>query len=78
MILYGKAFWGIPLLFRVYGSALPRAQPFAILAAVECIILREFAGENRAPPRRLVAPPPAARPPTPHWGPPPPPPQPTS
>lgn len=44
MILYGKAWWGIPLLFRVYGSALPRAQPFAIIAVVENVLLTQFAG----------------------------------
>ena len=28
----GKVGWGIPLLFRMYGSALPRALPFSSLS----------------------------------------------
>lgn len=45
MILYGKKYWGVPLLFRIYGSSLPRAQPFAWLALLECALVSHYFGE---------------------------------
>ena len=33
MITYNKIGWGLPLLFRMYGSAFPRSFPFAALRA---------------------------------------------
>lgn len=45
MILYPKELYGIPLLLRIYGSALPRSQPFAIVAVLLSVFLSTFLGE---------------------------------
>ena len=33
MIRYSKKYWGLHVLFRMYGSAFPRALPFSIASA---------------------------------------------
>jgi predicted membrane chloride channel (bestrophin family) len=40
MIYYSKRYWGLPVLFRFYGSALPRALPAAIIAAIITVTLQ--------------------------------------
>jgi hypothetical protein len=40
MILYSKRFYGLSLLFQMFGSALPRALPFALFGGFIAFILR--------------------------------------
>lgn len=42
MILYSKEYYGLGLLKRVYGSAIPRALPAAIISMIWTIIIRVF------------------------------------
>jgi len=39
MIIYSKTLWGLPLLSRVYGSALPRALAPALLSGLVTLVL---------------------------------------
>jgi hypothetical protein len=48
MIVYDKVLWGHPLLFRLYGSALPRVMPVAILAALYCGLLSYYLSDHLA------------------------------
>eukprot|EP01025_Chloroclados_australasicus_P030869 TRINITY_DN3106_c0_g1_i1.p1 TRINITY_DN3106_c0_g1~~TRINITY_DN3106_c0_g1_i1.p1 ORF type:complete len:491 (-),score=51.58 TRINITY_DN3106_c0_g1_i1:2910-4268(-) len=42
MIIYNKKLWGVQLLTRLYGSAFPRALPFAVLSTVISLMLKLF------------------------------------
>jgi hypothetical protein len=42
MIHYGKKWYSLGLLFRLHGSAIPRALPWAIFAATNTFILQTF------------------------------------
>lgn len=46
MIIYSKKFYGIHLLFRLYGSALPRVLPFSCLSAGLTAVLFYFPGRE--------------------------------
>ena len=39
MIIYSKSYWSVALLSRMYGSALPRTLPAAVLAALLTVLL---------------------------------------
>eukprot|EP01023_Acetabularia_acetabulum_P020213 TRINITY_DN20429_c0_g2_i1.p1 TRINITY_DN20429_c0_g2~~TRINITY_DN20429_c0_g2_i1.p1 ORF type:complete len:458 (+),score=86.68 TRINITY_DN20429_c0_g2_i1:226-1599(+) len=43
MIIYHKRFWGLQLLTRLYGSAFPRALPFALLSTAITLLLKLLA-----------------------------------
>eukprot|EP00210_Caulerpa_lentillifera_P008077 g7712.t1 len=45
MIVYDKRHWGLPLLFRIYGSAFPRCLPFAILSGTITLVLELTVGK---------------------------------
>eukprot|EP00892_Ulva_mutabilis_P012037 jgi/Ulvmu1/9205/UM005_0305.1 len=45
MILYEKHFYGVALLFQLFGSAVPRSLPFALFGGLVAYILRLFFGE---------------------------------
>ncbi|CAD7698726.1 unnamed protein product [Ostreobium quekettii] len=47
MILYTKNYWGLPLLWRIYGSAFPRTIPFALISGVIALILEWTVGEDK-------------------------------
>lgn len=40
MILYSKRFYGLALMFQMFGSALPRALPFAVFGGAIAFLLR--------------------------------------
>ena len=42
MIRYPKVYWGLLTLTYLYGSAIPRALPFSVAAAVMAACLEEF------------------------------------
>ncbi len=42
MIVYSKVYWGLPLLTRAFGSALPRALPACCASAVIAALLAVF------------------------------------
>jgi len=46
MIIYSKKFYGIHLLFRLYGSALPRVLPFCVLSAGLTALLFYYPGRE--------------------------------
>ncbi len=39
MIIYSKSYWSVGLLSRMYGSALPRTLPAALLAGLLTLLL---------------------------------------
>lgn len=43
--MYDKRHWGLPLLFRLYGSALPRCFPFALISGTLTLILELTVGK---------------------------------
>lgn len=45
MILYEKRFYGLALLFQLFGSAVPRSLPFALFGGLVAYILRLFYGQ---------------------------------
>lgn len=45
MIVYSKSWYGLGLLFRILGSAIPRALPFATYGALLAWCLKHFAGD---------------------------------
>ena len=45
MIIYSKKFYGIHLLFRLYGSAFPRVLPFSLLSAGLTALLFYYPGQ---------------------------------
>ncbi|CAD7699638.1 unnamed protein product [Ostreobium quekettii] len=47
MILYSKNYWGLPLLWRIYGSAFPRTLPFALVSGVITLILEWTVAEDK-------------------------------
>eukprot|EP00210_Caulerpa_lentillifera_P008030 g7667.t1 len=46
MIVYHKRLWGLPLLCRFYGSALPRCLPLALMSGALTLVLELTAGED--------------------------------
>lgn len=44
MIVYSTAFWGLPLLLRVYGSAFPRALVWGALSGVATALIHVYGG----------------------------------
>lgn len=46
MIIYSKKFYGVHLLFRLYGSALPRVLPFSCLSAGLTALLYFYPGRD--------------------------------
>jgi predicted membrane chloride channel (bestrophin family) len=40
MIHYSKRFWGLPLIFRVFGSPFPRTIPFAVVSVAISVVLQ--------------------------------------
>jgi hypothetical protein len=42
MIVYEKSWWGDVVLFRMYGSAFPRALPYSLSACVLTAVLSAF------------------------------------
>eukprot|EP01023_Acetabularia_acetabulum_P024927 TRINITY_DN2394_c0_g1_i2.p1 TRINITY_DN2394_c0_g1~~TRINITY_DN2394_c0_g1_i2.p1 ORF type:complete len:530 (+),score=43.52 TRINITY_DN2394_c0_g1_i2:220-1809(+) len=48
MITYSKRLWGLQLLFRLYGSAFPRAVPFALLSMLITLLLKVFMDPTHA------------------------------
>lgn len=38
-VLYSKSFWGLPLALRVYGSAVPRTLPAALVTCAYTLLL---------------------------------------
>lgn len=45
MILYTKRFYGLSLLLQMFGSAIPRALPFALAGGIVAFVLRVYCSE---------------------------------
>ena len=45
MILYTKRFYGLSLLCQMFGSAIPRALPFALAGGIVAFLLRVYCGQ---------------------------------